>query len=128
MANKTEPIKCPICGQIRQVRSDNVPKLKTNTCRSCYRKSMTKHGESRTRLYYIWAQTKSRCLNPNDPHYNLYGGREEYNGKPAVKWFKAWFEYPIFKKWAVTHGYDDSKKLVRKDKNGSYTPDNCQWM
>ena len=50
----------------------------------CYMSDMarelfTKHGatlnKKSERLYVVWNGIKQRCLNPNNQHYNVYGGR-----------------------------------------------------
>ena len=36
---------------------------------------LTKHGESKTRFYNIWAGIKQRCKNIRCKYYKYYGGR-----------------------------------------------------
>lgn len=81
----------------------------------------TKHGCARTKLYFVWAQMKGRCLNPNNHMYKHYGGR-------GIKVFPDWLnDFGVFNAWAVKAGYTEGLTLDRININGDYTPDNCRW-
>lgn len=85
------------------------------------------HGMTKTVLYHKWCDMKSRCNNPNDEHYNIYGGR---GIKVCDEWLHSFIS---FKEWAYASGYDDNKKLYeqtldRIDVNKDYCPDNCRWV
>jgi len=66
------------------------------------------HGESRTRLYAVWASTRSSYS------INKYG---------TV--YKGWDDYLVFKKWSIDNGWKDKSRLTRKDKNKGFSPENC---
>ena len=86
------------------------------------RKTRTKHGKTDTRLYVIWKNMKSRCLNPNHNDYHLYGGR-------GITICKEWLDsFDAFEKWSMENGYSDDLTLDRQDVNGNYQPGNCRWI
>ena len=62
------------CGNMKSVRSDC---LKSGQVKSCGCLNYKSRGDGRTKekLYHVWASMKNRCNNPNDPHFEDYGGR-----------------------------------------------------
>jgi len=77
--------------------------------------------DSDTRLYKIWEKIKYRCYNKHSNSYPNYGGR---GIRMCAEWKN---DFPAFKKWALAHGYSDSKSIDRKDNNKSYSPGNCRF-
>lgn len=111
------------CGNMKSVRSDC---LKSGQVKSCGCLNLKSRGDGRTKekLYHVWASMKNRCNNPNDAHFEDYGGRgvrvcEKWNGS---------HDYPNFKEWALKNGYKEGLSLDRIDVNGNYEPDNCRWV
>lgn len=95
-------------------------------CRKVHSDQMTVrntiHGDSkragRSKLYILWAAMKDRATNPNRPdakYYNLKG----------IELYTDWYDYDIFKQWAINNGYEEGLSIERKNINDGYNPDNC---
>ena len=90
----------------------------------CLKKEMVgktnyKHGMSDSKLYDIWFAMKDRCLNPNNPMYNLYGGR-------GISVCDEWMSSSNFFR-DMSEGYADGLYIDRIDFNGDYCNKNCRW-
>lgn len=81
-----------------------------------------KHGLKNTRIYRIYHNMITRCVNPNTDHFNRYGGR----GIIVCDEWKNNFQ--SFYDWAMNHGYSDDLTLDRINNDGNYEPDNCRWV
>ena len=85
-------------------------------------KFLSTHGQSETRLYYIWSSMKSRCLNINNKSFQNYGGR-------GIRVCEEWLQsFEAFATWAHENGYADNLTIDRVDNDKDYTPDNCRWV
>lgn len=125
--------KCE-CGNFKVVSSEHLKSGNTKSC-GCLQKEMAqlrgykskigersrKHGDFGTKLYGVWAGMKRRCQNPNTKYYADYGGR-------GIKVCDEWQDYERFKIWALSSGYFEGLSIERKDVNGNYCPDNCEWI
>lgn len=76
------------------------------------------HGMSYTRVYKVWTSMKTRCQNPHDKKYPIYGGR---GISVCDEWAK--FENFISDMGVPNTGMT----LERRDGNKGYNKDNCKW-
>ncbi len=81
-----------------------------------------KHGFHGHPLYFIWADMRGRCCNPNHKNYKTYGGR-------GIKICQGWKNTPKqFIDWALKNGWEKELYLDRRDNDRGYFPDNCRFI
>ncbi len=119
--------KCD-CGNLT-TKTKSALKNRKPMCRKCGNSNIArniKHGDSKTKLYSIWAGMKSRCFNCNTKKYKLYGGR-------GITVCEEWLQFKNFKEWALNSGYNpnltkEEQSLDRINCDGNYEPSNCRWV
>ena len=106
------------CGETANVNTKNIRTGNTTSC-GCYHKELiTKHGMTKSRAFRIWSGMRTRCLNKNSDHYQLYGGR-------GITIDSRWNTFAGFYK-----DMGDPPKgmtLDRKDNDDGYCKSNCRW-
>lgn len=110
------------CGNTHIVRSDCLKNGYVQSC-GCLNKEPRNvtHGQTKTKLYHVWASMKNRCLNDNDANFRHYGGR-------GIKVCDDWLKFEPFRNWALSHGYEEGLSIDRIDVNGNYESSNCRWV
>lgn len=118
------------CGEEKIHKISSVKLQQTKQCYKCTgRRSNEKnnyHGDSlkKSQYYYLykcWKNMSSRCFQEKDNHYYRYGGR-------GITVDKSWYDYLIFKEWALNNGWELGLSIDRIDVDGNYEPSNCRWI
>ena len=117
------------CGNTVTIRLTSLTANSTKSC-GCLNDEVRKsrltgntfnitHGKSKHPLYRTWATMKQRCFNPKSTKYPLYGGR----GISVSDSWRYSFEQFLNDMGERPIGHT----LNRKDNNGDYCKDNCEW-
>jgi hypothetical protein len=113
------------CGVERVVAGSELRRGRSRSCgclqREAARKHNTTHGMSKTPIYRRWCGILRRCLDPNHPAYDYYGGRDvpitvcEYY-RDFTNFFADMGDAP-----------SDGLSIDRIDNDRGYEPGNLQW-
>lgn len=116
--------KC-VCGNKVIVQATNLKSGATKSCgclnREKRRTSRRTHGLHKHPLYQVWKDMRRRCRAKNHHAFADYGGR---GIRVCAEWESNFSE---FYKWAMTKGYRPGLSVDRKENNGPYSPENCQF-
>jgi len=119
--------KCD-CGNTKEVIMRSLTTGNTKSCGCIHKQKLAKRntmsakhgGADKERLYNIWHGMRQRCNDSNHKDYPRYGGR-------GITICPEWNDYAVFRAWALANGYADDLTIDRKEVNGNYCPENCQW-
>lgn len=126
--------KCK-CGKVIVLRTDVVKSGATKSC-GCTRNSIfvkghpygkrfeSTHGLSKHPLFRVWSNIIDRCygLKPKDKGYCYYKGK----GITMCDEWKSNFKN--FYDWAFSNNWKKGLSIDRKDSDGNYEPNNCQFI
>lgn len=105
--------------------ADNQRQMACRKCgREAIRRNRIKHGHSvggrRDALYNAWINMRVRCRHPTK--------KNQYWAGKGIKVCEEWSNYPAFRTWALSAGYQDGLSIDRINQDGDYEPGNCRWV
>lgn len=112
-----------ICGKQFEVHACALKSGNTTSCGCEHfkrtRNRMTTHGMSKTGAWRSWQNIRKRCMNPDYPFFENYGGR----GITVCERWKESFENFFSDMGPRPQGMS----IERMENDSGYSPDNCFW-
>lgn len=110
--------KCD-CGAEKTVLAVGLTRGTTTSC-GCHQRSglARRHGMAGTQVYIAWKNMRQRCLNPNHPQWEDWGGR-------GISFCQKWETFEGF--FEDMGSPKDGETLERLDNSKGYSKDNCEW-
>lgn len=81
-------------------------------------------GDSKSRLYRTWYAMINRCHGAKLPQQTAIHYRDR-GITVCCEWRNS---FDNFKEWALNSGYSEHLTIDRKNSDGNYCPENCQWL